>query len=154
MIDRAALNYTHRINRLSFGQDFPGLVSPLDNRIEFTKEGMTTRALAMFGKGERSCNQPLTPNFYVKNVKRETTATQMYQYFISIVPTLYKDIDGNVILTNQYTLTEHRRVVNHDQGSHGMPGMCRATIRTNELCRALKDSRRTWMHHDRHFHEV
>ena len=80
----------------------------------------------------------------------------MYQYFISIVPTLYKDIDGNVILTNQYTLTEHRRVVNHDQGSHGMPGMCRATIRTNDLpCRALMEECRTWwMHHDRYFHEV
>jgi len=44
---RAAFNFTHRINRLSFGQDYPGLVNPLDGRDEYTREGM---AIALLGR--------------------------------------------------------------------------------------------------------
>jgi len=46
----------------------------------------------------------------------------MYQYFISIVPTVYKDVQDNVIITNQYAITEYRRAIDHDRGSHGIPG--------------------------------
>jgi len=46
----------------------------------------------------------------------------MYQYYIQIVPTLYKFLNGTEILTNQYSVTEHMRHVN--PGSHkGLPGV-------------------------------
>jgi endoplasmic reticulum-Golgi intermediate compartment protein 2 len=48
---------------------------------------------------------------------------QMYQYFVSIVPTVYRDVSDTVVMTNQYALTEYRRAVDHDKGSHGMPGL-------------------------------
>ncbi|KAG5040580.1 hypothetical protein AAZX31_05G109000 [Glycine max] len=65
-------NISHRINKLSFGHHFPGLVNPLDG---------------------------------VKWV--QGPAHGMYQYFIKVVPTIYTDIRGRVIHSNQYSVTEH-----------------------------------------------
>ncbi|KAK7400306.1 hypothetical protein VNO78_11511 [Psophocarpus tetragonolobus] len=65
-------NISHRINKLSFGHHFPGLVNPLDG---------------------------------VKWVQGPTHG--MYQYFIKVVPTIYTDIRGRVIHSNQYSVTEH-----------------------------------------------
>jgi len=47
----------------------------------------------------------------------------MFQYYLSLVPTAYIDTSGKMIVTNQYAVTEHRRAVNHDAGSHGIPGI-------------------------------
>ncbi|KAI4296350.1 hypothetical protein L6164_036315 [Bauhinia variegata] len=65
-------NVSHQINRLSFGDHFPGLVNPLDgvNWVQGPAHGM-------------------------------------YQYFIKVVPTIYTDIRGRVIHSNQYSVTEH-----------------------------------------------
>ncbi|KAF7803706.1 endoplasmic reticulum-Golgi intermediate compartment protein 3-like [Senna tora] len=65
-------NISHRINKLSFGDNFPGLVNPLDG--------------AEWVQG---------------------TSHGMYQYFIKVVPTIYTDIRGRVIYSNQYSVTEH-----------------------------------------------
>jgi len=46
----------------------------------------------------------------------------MFQYYLSLVPTAYFDSSMNYVLTNQYAVTEHRREINHDAGSHGVPG--------------------------------
>ncbi|CAL0315135.1 unnamed protein product [Lupinus luteus] len=67
-------NISHQINKLSFGDHYPGLVNPLDG---------------------------------VKWVQGATLG--MYQYFIKVVPTVYKDIRGHVINSNQYSVTEHFR---------------------------------------------
>lgn len=48
---------------------------------------------------------------------------QMYQYFLSIIPTTYVDSRDNIILTNQYAVTEYARIVDHEKGSHGIPGI-------------------------------
>lgn len=47
----------------------------------------------------------------------------MFQYYLSLVPTAYIDSSGMTVVTNQYAVTEHRRAVNHDAGSHGIPGI-------------------------------
>eukprot|EP00568_Trieres_chinensis_P013811 CAMPEP_0183296312 /NCGR_PEP_ID=MMETSP0160_2-20130417/3924_1 /TAXON_ID=2839 ORGANISM="Odontella Sinensis, Strain Grunow 1884" /NCGR_SAMPLE_ID=MMETSP0160_2 /ASSEMBLY_ACC=CAM_ASM_000250 /LENGTH=401 /DNA_ID=CAMNT_0025457915 /DNA_START=116 /DNA_END=1318 /DNA_ORIENTATION=- len=46
----------------------------------------------------------------------------MYQYYVQVVPTLYKHLDGTEIRTNQYSVTEHLRHVNPGSG-RGMPGV-------------------------------
>ena len=46
----------------------------------------------------------------------------MYQYYIQIVPTLYKFLNGTEILTNQYSVTEHMRHV-HPGSNKGLPGV-------------------------------
>jgi len=32
------MNFSHRIDKLSFGRDYPGLVNPLDNSLEYATE--------------------------------------------------------------------------------------------------------------------
>ncbi|XP_078446542.1 uncharacterized protein LOC144715485 [Wolffia australiana] len=73
-IDTENHNISHKINKLSFGKEFPGVVNPLD-RVEW--------------------------------VQREPAS--IYQYFIKVVPTIYKDITGRKIYSNQFSVTEHVR---------------------------------------------
>ncbi|KAL6269698.1 hypothetical protein ACE6H2_026609 [Prunus campanulata] len=65
-------NISHKINKLAFGDYFPGVLNPLDG-VQWIQE---------------------TPN-------------GMYQYFIKVVPTLYTNIRGRTIRSNQYSVTEH-----------------------------------------------
>ncbi|XP_072996891.1 uncharacterized protein [Typha latifolia] len=67
-------NISHKINKLAFGIEFPGVVNPLDGV------------------------QWMHP-----------TSSGMYQYFIKVVPTIYTDITGRKIHTNQFSVTEHFR---------------------------------------------
>ncbi|KAJ1411368.1 Endoplasmic reticulum vesicle transporter, C-terminal [Sesbania bispinosa] len=69
-----SFNLSHHINRLAFGEYFPGVVNPLD-RAHWTQE----------------------------------TPSGMYQYFIKVVPTVYTDVSGNTIQSNQFSVTEHFR---------------------------------------------
>ncbi|RZC49300.1 hypothetical protein C5167_017719 [Papaver somniferum] len=64
-------NISHKINKLSFGEYFPGAMNPLDG-VQWMQE---------------------VPN-------------GMYQYFIKVVPTVYTDISGHTIQSNQVTFTE------------------------------------------------
>ncbi|KAL7570901.1 hypothetical protein ACA910_018958 [Epithemia clementina (nom. ined.)] len=48
----------------------------------------------------------------------------MYQYYVQVVPTTYKFLNGTVIQTNQYSVTEHLRHVEIGiGGSRGVPGV-------------------------------
>ncbi|XP_068658921.1 uncharacterized protein [Aristolochia californica] len=67
-------NISHKINKLSFGDEFPGVINPLDG-VQW--------------------NQSATAG--------------MYQYFIKVVPTIYTDIRGRKIHSNQFSVTEHFR---------------------------------------------
>jgi len=91
----AEFNLSHTITRLSFGNEFPGIVNPLD-----------------------------------QVTKTEESGSGMYQYFIKVVPTIYESVAGELISTNQFSVTEHYRVLpkeSHEQGgnphSHGLPGL-------------------------------
>ncbi|KAK3423654.1 endoplasmic reticulum-Golgi intermediate compartment protein 3 [Eucalyptus grandis] len=82
-----SFNISHKINRLTFGDYFPGVVNPLDN-VQWTQE----------------------------------TPSGMYQYFIKVVPTVYTDVSGHTIQSNQFSVTEHFR--NADIGHlQSLPGV-------------------------------
>jgi len=49
--------------------------------------------------------------------------TGMYQYFIKIVPTIYEPLNDAAIATNQYSVTEYYRALDHQTGGHGLPGV-------------------------------
>ncbi|OEL21199.1 Endoplasmic reticulum-Golgi intermediate compartment protein 3 [Dichanthelium oligosanthes] len=68
---------SHKINKLSFGEEFPGVVNPLDG-VEWTQDN-------------------------------SNGLTGMYQYFVKVVPTIYTDIRGRKIYSNQFSVTEHFR---------------------------------------------
>jgi hypothetical protein len=44
----------------------------------------------------------------------------MYSYYLKVVPTIYESLDGNIIKTNQFSVTEHQKNMGGD--SHGLPG--------------------------------
>ncbi|KAJ4701306.1 Endoplasmic reticulum-Golgi intermediate compartment protein 3 [Melia azedarach] len=69
-----SFNISHKINKLAFGEHFPGVVNPLDG-VHWTQE----------------------------------TPSGMYQYFIKVVPTVYTDLHGHTIQSNQFSVTEHFR---------------------------------------------
>uniref|UniRef100_A0A5B6ZLB4 Putative endoplasmic reticulum-Golgi intermediate compartment protein 3-like n=1 Tax=Davidia involucrata TaxID=16924 RepID=A0A5B6ZLB4_DAVIN len=80
-------NISHMINRLAFGEYFPGVVNPLDG-VQWVQE---------------------TPN-------------GMYQYFIKVVPTIYTDIRGRTIQSNQFSVTEHFKSAEMGR-SQSLPGV-------------------------------
>uniref|UniRef100_A0A667YA12 Endoplasmic reticulum-Golgi intermediate compartment protein n=1 Tax=Myripristis murdjan TaxID=586833 RepID=A0A667YA12_9TELE len=50
-------------------------------------------------------------------------ASMMYQYFVKIVPTIYMKADGEVVKTNQFSVTRHEKVANGLIGDQGLPGL-------------------------------
>ena len=46
----------------------------------------------------------------------------MFQYYIKIVPTVYEPLDSAVINTNQFSVPEYYRTIDHHAGGHGIPG--------------------------------
>uniref|UniRef100_A0A7S4L013 Endoplasmic reticulum vesicle transporter C-terminal domain-containing protein n=1 Tax=Paramoeba aestuarina TaxID=180227 RepID=A0A7S4L013_9EUKA len=79
-------NMSHKINRISFGEDFPGNINPLDGVLKISNDPFSTS----------------------------------YSYFAKVVPTSYQSLDGNMIQTNQYSITENTRTV--DRPNHKAPG--------------------------------
>ncbi|EMS52396.1 hypothetical protein TRIUR3_27593 [Triticum urartu] len=69
-----SFNLSHKINKLSFGEPFPGVINPLDGAqwIQHSSYGMA-------------------------------------QYFVKVVPTVYSHLNEQIILSNQFSVTEHSR---------------------------------------------
>ena len=72
----AYFNFSHVVNKLSYGAEFPGLINPLDGAAQ-TQQG---------------------PHL-------------MYQYFIKVVPTVYRDMKGSALRTAQFSVTEYHKCV-------------------------------------------
>ncbi|XP_017775168.1 PREDICTED: endoplasmic reticulum-Golgi intermediate compartment protein 2 [Nicrophorus vespilloides] len=83
----ADYNFTHRIDRLSFGDASPGIIHPLEGDEFVAKNNMI-----------------------------------LYQYFVEVVPTSVKTFLTTVD-TYQYSVKELTRPIDHNKGSHGMPGI-------------------------------
>ncbi|KAM4711465.1 endoplasmic reticulum-Golgi intermediate compartment protein 2-like isoform 2-T2 [Anableps anableps] len=86
-VNHEAYNFSHRIDHLSFGEEIPGIINPLDGTEKITFSN-----------------------------------NQMYQYFITVVPTKLNTylISAD---THQFSVTERERVINHAAGSHGVSGI-------------------------------
>ncbi|KAI8084769.1 endoplasmic reticulum vesicle transporter-domain-containing protein [Halteromyces radiatus] len=48
---------------------------------------------------------------------------EVLQYLISVVPTTYFDVDGNMVLTNQYAVTDSRKAYAEEEGPRVVPGI-------------------------------
>ncbi|XP_044014075.1 endoplasmic reticulum-Golgi intermediate compartment protein 2 [Aphidius gifuensis] len=80
-------NFTHRINKFSFGEESPGIVQPLDGDEKYASDNM-----------------------------------MLYQYFIEVVPTdIYTLL--KTTKTYQYSVKDYARPIDHQKGSHGIPGI-------------------------------
>ncbi|XP_062318800.1 endoplasmic reticulum-Golgi intermediate compartment protein 2 isoform X1 [Osmerus eperlanus] len=87
LVSHDSFNFSHRIDHLSFGEEIPGILNPLDGT-------------------EKVC----------------TSHNQMFQYFITIVPTKLNTYQISAE-THQYSVTERDRVIDHAAGSHGVSGI-------------------------------
>ncbi|XP_049812251.1 endoplasmic reticulum-Golgi intermediate compartment protein 3 isoform X1 [Schistocerca nitens] len=47
----------------------------------------------------------------------------MFQYYVKIVPTTYVSKDNTILLTNQFSVTRHQKVISTISGETGMPGI-------------------------------
>jgi hypothetical protein len=57
------------------------------------------------------------------NAKRTLEDTHgMYQYYLKVVPTIYTNLKGENIVSNQYAVTEHMRHLAPGSG-RGLPGL-------------------------------
>lgn len=85
--DEKDYNFTHRIDRFSFGEPHGGIIQPLEGDEKIAKNNMMN-----------------------------------YQYFVQIVPTDIHTVAG-LWGTYQYSVKELARPVDHEEGSHGVPGI-------------------------------
>lgn len=68
----------------------------------------------------------------------------MFQYYLQVVPTVYRFLNGTVIETFQYSVTEHTRHV--DPGSsRGLPGVF-FFYEVSALHVTFEEHRRGWVH--------
>lgn len=88
-----ALNFSHRIHRLVFGREYPGMRNPLDGV---------------------DVPQP-APRF--------EGGTGAFQYFVKVVPTSYTTLRNSSIVTNQYSVTESFKHSVVGLGGQHLPGV-------------------------------
>lgn len=69
----------------------------------------------------------------------------MYQYFVKIVPTTYHKLNGEVLQTNQFSVTKHKRVIKQMSGEHGLPGVF-VLYEFSPMMVQYTESRRSFMH--------
>lgn len=69
----------------------------------------------------------------------------MYQYFVKVVPTVYKKLSGEVLHTNQYSVTKHQRTVRQLTGEHGLPGVF-ILYELSPMMVQFTEKRRSFMH--------
>jgi len=70
-----------------------------------------------FGLPTPGLIQPLNGDLKLAN-----TSSQIFQYFLEVVPTVVQTSYANVE-TYQYAVTEKTRIIDHTSGSHGIPGI-------------------------------
>uniref|UniRef100_A0A1I8I331 Endoplasmic reticulum-Golgi intermediate compartment protein 2 n=1 Tax=Macrostomum lignano TaxID=282301 RepID=A0A1I8I331_9PLAT len=88
-----ALNFSHRIYHLSFGEDVPGRINPLDYEEKVTQHASTNY------------------QYFVQVVP-----TELHRRGLSAAA-------GATVRSFQYAVQELDRVIDHGRGSHGLPGL-------------------------------
>ncbi|KAK3101961.1 hypothetical protein FSP39_007659 [Pinctada imbricata] len=97
MVHESEYNFSHRIEKFSFGDSVNGIVNPLDG-----EEQITTDSEYCY---------PQCIDYH------------LFQYFMKVVPTEVRTYRAGNVNTYQYAVTERNRTINHSQGSHGIPGI-------------------------------
>eukprot|EP00887_Chlorella_sp_A99_P002342 scaffold10.g2342.t1 len=115
-----AFDFSHTVNKLAFGQEFPGMRNPLDGVEAEQNPSVAARgssgvyqARAGATEGERSRTGGL---------RWSTVACRLAAYFLKVVPTRYAYLSNSTVATNQFSVTEHFIEANpHSSGS--LPGL-------------------------------
>ncbi|KAJ3390202.1 Inorganic pyrophosphatase [Lobulomyces angularis] len=97
-----AINFTHRIDQLSFGKYYPGLVNPLDNSLEFSDQHFTSFRYFIH----------VVPTIFVDHNRGANPF-----FFMKAISSIFDN--EKILLTNQYAVTEHKT----EMKDHGTPGV-------------------------------
>ncbi|KAL3280980.1 hypothetical protein HHI36_004205 [Cryptolaemus montrouzieri] len=81
----------------------------------------TTHKIRHLSFGERIMSETHDPLKDTVGLAEE--GATMFQYYIKIVPTQYVNGKGEVINSNQFSVTKHKKVVSITSGESGMPGI-------------------------------
>lgn len=70
----------------------------------------------------------------------------MFQYFVKIVPTTYVKLSGQILFTNQYSVTKHQKVISGGLfGEQGLPGVF-FTYELSPMMVKYTERQRSFMH--------
>jgi len=86
-MEKKDYNFSHRIEKFSYGDSHAGVIQPLEGDEKLTDINLMN-----------------------------------FQYFVEVVPTEIDTMTGKK-LTYQYSVKDHVRPIDHDEGSHGTPGI-------------------------------
>ncbi|XP_046865088.1 endoplasmic reticulum-Golgi intermediate compartment protein 3-like isoform X1 [Xenia sp. Carnegie-2017] len=93
-----------------------------------------------FGEKYPGINNPLDDNLVLSD-----QVGIMYQYFVKIVPTVYRKLSGQVVHTNQFSVTKHRRIIKPVSGANGVPGVF-VLYEFSPMMVQYTEKRRSFMH--------
>ncbi|ORZ33793.1 endoplasmic reticulum vesicle transporter-domain-containing protein [Catenaria anguillulae PL171] len=112
-VPHEAINFTHRVDQFAFGATEIGATGSASS----TSGNNHHHAAASSSAGLQLAN-PLAGGYEVS-----LTNFEMYQYFLSIVPSTYTS--GSLHLsTNQYAVTDHKKLLTpNSQAEQGIPGI-------------------------------
>lgn len=71
----------------------------------------------------------------------------MFQYFVKVVPTVYKKLNGKIINTNQYSATKHQKSIGITMPAtqQGLPGVF-VLYDLSPMMVQITETRRSFMH--------
>ena len=87
-VESTLVNTSHTIKHLSFGEDIPGRVNPLDGSVELADH-----------------------------------AAMSYQYYIKIVPSMFSNVDGDILYSNQFAVTRNKKRTDDIMSETSLPGI-------------------------------
>ena len=82
------VNTSHIIKHLSFGQDIPGRVNPLDGSVSIADH-----------------------------------TSMSFQYYIKIVASMFSNLDGDVVYSNQFAVTRNKKRTDEVMSETSLPGV-------------------------------
>ncbi|KAJ0086572.1 hypothetical protein Patl1_08500 [Pistacia atlantica] len=114
-----SFNISHHINKLAFGEHFPGVVNPLDG-VHWTHEtpnGMYQYFIKVNTLDDGFCIYCTSFSFpyalgtkgSMENFNMIVKHSELQRHCLEVVPTVYTDVHGNTIQSNQFSVTEHFR---------------------------------------------
>ncbi len=124
-------NTSHVINRLDFGADAhlsPGVYMYIDVHCHSclqptsltVSSGFALACPLPFSSISAGKEQPLDKHEALLDDK---TGTARFQYFVKVVPTVYKTLHGRETRSHQFSVTEHVKKVKLGSGSFPHPGV-------------------------------
>jgi len=114
------LDFSHKVNSMSFGKEYPGMKNPLDRSSSST---LLQKILAD-NKSSSSSGTSVGNEKGTGNKKPSDPTVGMYQYFLKVVPTVYTNIRNETLHTNQFSVTENfRESGDTSGGGRNLPGV-------------------------------